>query len=344
MSNEISELIADVHEQVLYMQELGVEMLAFSGELRVESGEVLRCDPPPAISNLKSEISDRKVDLVPPVERPVAGSRLASLPTLSNRKTMPFFDKYNPAEMDLKGDISFGQSPKASEPELSYEEIEENAVSYGTPRGEQKALRDESQTIADLLTLHPIEQIRAEIGPDCVRCKLSTLGRSKVVNSVGNFNADLMFVGEAPGADEDAQGEPFVGRAGQLLTDIIKAMGFGRLDVFIGNINRCRPPGNRAPEPDESVVCKPFLFREIAVVRPKVIVVLGATAAQNLLETKVPIGKLRGHFHDYLGTKVMPTFHPAYLLRDPHKKREVWEDMKMVRDYLQSEPPAVAGG
>jgi DNA polymerase len=156
-----------------------------------------------------------------------------------------------------------------------------------------------------------------------------------VVNSVGNFNADLMFVGEAPGADEDQQGEPFVGKAGQLLTDIIeKGLQIARKDVFIGNINRCRPPGNRAPEPDESVVCKPFLQREIAVVRPRVIVVLGATAAQNLLETKVPISKLRGHFHDYLGTKVMPTFHPAYLLRDPHKKREVWEDMKMVRDYL----------
>lgn len=108
-----------------------------------------------------------------------------------------------------------------------------------------------------------------------------------------------------------------------------------RKDVFIGNINRCRPPGNRAPEPDESAACKPFLFREIAVVRPKVIVVLGATAAQNLLETKVPISRLRGHFHDHLGVKVMPTFHPAYLLRDPNKKREVWEDMKMVRDYLR---------
>jgi uracil-DNA glycosylase family 4 len=120
-----------------------------------------------------------------------------------------------------------------------------------------------------------------------------------------------------------------------LLTDIIeKGLGIPRKDVFIGNINRCRPPGNRAPEPDETVQCKPFLQREIAVVRPRVIVVLGATAAQNLLETKVPIGKLRGQFHDYRGTKVMPTFHPAYLLRDPHKKREVWEDMKMVRDLL----------
>ena len=158
-----------------------------------------------------------------------------------------------------------------------------------------------------------------------------------MVNSVGNFNADLMFVGEAPGADEDRLGEPFVGRAGQLLTDIIeKGLLMRRQDVFIGNINRCRPPGNRVPDPDESIVCKPFLLREVAVVRPKVIVVLGAHAAQNLLDTKTPISKLRGHFHDYLGVKVMPTFHPAYLLRDPHKKREVWEDMKMVREYLST--------
>lgn len=179
-----------------------------------------------------------------------------------------------------------------------------------------------------------IEQIRAEIGPDCTRCKLATLGRKQVVNSTGNFNARLMFAGEAPGADEDIQGAPFVGKAGQLLTKIIEAIGLKREEVFIGNINRCRPPGNRAPEPDESAACKPFLIREIAVVRPEVIVVLGATAAQNLLETKVPIGKLRGRFHDFMGIKVMPTFHPAYLLRDPNKKREVWEDMKMVRDYL----------
>jgi DNA polymerase len=180
-----------------------------------------------------------------------------------------------------------------------------------------------------------ILSIREDIGRDCTRCKLATLGRTQVVNSVGNFNADLMFVGEAPGADEDLQGEPFVGRAGQLLTDIIeKGLQIPRKNVFIGNINRCRPPQNRAPEPDETLACKPFLLREIDIVKPKVIVVLGATAAHNLLETKIPIGKLRGQFHDYQGSKVMPTFHPAYLLRDPHKKREVWEDMKMVRDYL----------
>ncbi|MBL8185824.1 MAG: uracil-DNA glycosylase [Blastocatellia bacterium] len=185
-------------------------------------------------------------------------------------------------------------------------------------------------------TADTIGSIRAEIG-DCTRCKLHSLGRKQIVHSTGNFQADLMFVGEAPGADEDEQGLPFVGRAGQLLTKIIESIGLRRENVCIGNINRCRPPGNRQPEPDETAACRPFILREIAVVRPKVIVVLGATAAHNLLEVKTPISKLRGHFHDYFGVKVMPTFHPAYLLRDPHKKREVWEDMKKVRDMLRSE-------
>jgi DNA polymerase len=178
-----------------------------------------------------------------------------------------------------------------------------------------------------------IESIRAEIG-DCTRCKLSQLGRTQIVHTTGNFQTDLMFVGEAPGADEDQQGFPFVGRAGKLLTDIIVAMGFQREQVCIGNINRCRPPENRKPEPDETAACRPFILREIAVIKPKVIVVLGATAAHNLLQVSTPISKLRGNFQDYFGVKVMPTFHPAYLLRDPHKKKEVWEDMKKVRDYL----------
>ena len=143
-----------------------------------------------------------------------------------------------------------------------------------------------------------------------------------------------MFVGEAPGADEDIQARPFVGRAGQLLTKIIESIGFKREEVLIGNINRCRPPGNRAPTADEVAMCKPFLLREIAAVRPEVIVVLGNTAMKNLLEVKEGITKLRGIFQDYQGIKIMPTFHPAYLLRDPSKKRETWEDLKKVRDYL----------
>ncbi len=178
------------------------------------------------------------------------------------------------------------------------------------------------------------EQIHAEIG-DCTRCPLH-LERTHVVHTEGNRKARLMFVGEAPGADEDAQARPFVGRAGQLLTKIIEAIGLKREEVLIGNVNRCRPPGNRAPTTEEASMCKPYLLREIAVVQPEVIVVLGNTAMKNLLDTREGITRLRGRFQDYKGIKVMPTFHPAYLLRDPSKKRETWEDLKMVRDHLES--------
>ncbi|HJY28684.1 MAG TPA: uracil-DNA glycosylase [Pyrinomonadaceae bacterium] len=182
------------------------------------------------------------------------------------------------------------------------------------------------------------EQIHAEIG-DCTRCPLH-LERTHVVHTEGNRKARLMFVGEAPGADEDAQARPFVGRAGQLLTKIIEAIGLKREEVLIGNVNRCRPPGNRAPMPDEASTCKPYLLREIAVAQPEVIVVLGNTAMKNLLDTREGITRLRGIFQDYQGIKVMPTFHPAYLLRDPSKKRETWEDLKKVRDYLDSHRPS----
>ncbi|HZI85621.1 MAG TPA: uracil-DNA glycosylase [Pyrinomonadaceae bacterium] len=179
-----------------------------------------------------------------------------------------------------------------------------------------------------------MEQVWADIG-DCMRCSLHE-GRTHIVHTEGTSRARLMFVGEAPGADEDMQARPFVGRAGQLLTKIIESIGFRREEVLIGNINRCRPPANRPPTPDEVSMCKPFLLREIAAVRPEVIVVLGNTAMKNLLDVKEGITKLRGIFQDYQGIKIMPTFHPAYLLRDPSKKRETWEDLKKVRDYLDS--------
>jgi len=305
-----ADLTIDVREQMLYLQELGVELTSASVEIETRDGrqetgpknQEKRVETPQQVAAVTPRIVPP-----PPNERP-AGSLLASLPSLKDRMA-PRKVVASPTD-DVPVEETPVGIPKVTE----------------TPMIIEIAMPEPTETI---------EQIRAEIGHDCTRCKLSTLGRKQVVNSVGNCNAELMFVGEAPGADEDEKGEPFVGRAGQLLTDIIeKGLGIPREEVFIGNINRCRPPGNRAPEADESVVCKPFLQREIAVVRPRVIVVLGATAAQNLLETKVPIGKLRGQFHDYRGTKVMPTFHPAYLLRDPHKKREVWEDMKMVRDLL----------
>lgn len=178
-----------------------------------------------------------------------------------------------------------------------------------------------------------LPDIRAEIG-DCARCKLSA-GRKQIVFGSGNPNADLMFVGEAPGADEDEQGEPFVGRAGQLLTKIIEAIGLQRSDVYIANVIKCRPPNNRAPEPDEVATCEPFLFKQIDAIKPKVIVALGTHAAHALLKVDTTISKLRGQVIDYRGgIKLVPTFHPAYLLRSPDRKRDVWEDMKKVRALL----------
>jgi DNA polymerase len=185
-----------------------------------------------------------------------------------------------------------------------------------------------------------LEEIWRDIG-ECTRCGLCS-GRTQVVNTHGNHKARLMFVGEAPGADEDAQGKPFVGRAGQLLTKMIEAMGMKREEVIIGNVNRCRPPGNRQPTLEEAAICRPFLFREIATVRPEVIVVMGNTALRNLLEIKAGISSVRGRFHDYHGIPVMPTFHPAYLLRDPSKKRETWEDLKKVIDRLDESSRAAA--
>jgi uracil-DNA glycosylase family 4 len=182
-----------------------------------------------------------------------------------------------------------------------------------------------------------LDLIKSDIGPNCTRCKLCSLGRSQIVFGVGNPKARLMFVGEAPGEEEDKRGEPFVGRAGQLLTKIIEAIGLTRDQVYIANVIKCRPPGNRNPEPDEVAECEPFLFRQIDVMQPRVIVPLGKFAAQSLLKTMDPITRLRGRQFDYRGAVLIPTFHPAYLLRNPSAKREVWEDMKKVRAILQSE-------
>ena len=179
----------------------------------------------------------------------------------------------------------------------------------------------------------PLTLIRSDLG-DCTRCKLHALGRRQIVYGVGNPHADLMFVGEAPGADEDVQGEPFVGRAGQLLTKIIEAIGLTRADVYIANVIKCRPPGNRNPEPDEVEQCEPFLFRQIDSISPRVIVALGKFAAQSLLRTNDPITRLRGREFRCRNAILIPTYHPAYLLRTPSAKRDVWEDMKKVRTIL----------
>jgi DNA polymerase len=201
--------------------------------------------------------------------------------------------------------------------------------SLPTPAAAVPILRSAAEVLAD---------IRTDIG-DCTRCKLHTLGRKQVVFGTGSPDASLMFVGEAPGADEDVQGIPFVGRAGQLLTKIIEAIALRREDVYIANVIKCRPPGNRNPEPDEVGTCQPFLFRQIDAIAPKVIVTLGTFATRALLQTTDPISKLRGRIFDYRGAKLIPTFHPAFLLRNPGSKREVWEDMKKARALLQELAP-----
>ncbi len=297
MKNEVSDLISDIKEQVVYLRELGVESLSVNLPQR---NTQLDATPVPVRHTAAIEIPDF------PKPKPSApGSRLASLPSLTKRESaMP---KSNDIETVLK---SASTAP---------------AVDDSPLLGAIKGLPESSETM---------EQIWADLG-NCTRCPLHE-GRTQIVQTVGNYQSDLMFVGEAPGADEDAKGEPFVGRAGQLLNKIIEAIGLKREDVCIGNINRCRPPGNRQPTLPEANTCKPFLLREIAVIRPKVIVVMGNTALHNLLDTKVGISRMRGQFHEYYGVQVMPTFHPAYLLRDASKKREVWDDMKKVRDYLSS--------
>jgi uracil-DNA glycosylase family 4 len=195
-----------------------------------------------------------------------------------------------------------------------------------------------------------LKLIREDLG-DCTRCKLHQLGRQQIVFGVGNPRAELMFVGEGPGADEDAQGEPFVGRAGQLLNNMIKAMGLRREDVYIANIVKCRPPGNRQPERDECDTCSPFLMRQIATVKPKAMVALGATAAKNLLALNAPMAELRGRWYDFKpagsdpawpGARLAVTYHPAFLLRDPRQKGEAWKDLQMVMKYLGIEPPKKA--
>jgi len=319
VKEEFSTLLADVKEQILYLQELGVE----SFEIDLPEIESFKFQ----VQSSKSEIPRERLEKFVPADeilKSVAAinpkaeneetktarrsllesTKLSRLPTLPKRNTYPV-NKINESAREI---------------EMPTKQVEEMPSLFG----------DVIETLPE--SNETIEEIRLDIG-NCTRCPLHK-GRTKIVHSTGNIQADLMFVGEAPGADEDASGLPFVGRAGQLLTKIIEGIGMKREDVLIGNINRCRPPANRQPTLPEAHTCRPFLMREIAVVRPKIIVVMGNTAMKNLLDTKEGITKLRGEFQDYFGVKVMPTFHPAYLLRDPRKKREVWEDMKKVRDFL----------
>jgi DNA polymerase len=227
-----------------------------------------------------------------------------------------------------------------------------NASSPSSPKAgtAQEAQAPAGRAPIELLSPYPglnqtsnLDELRAFIG-ECTRCKLAP-GRTNIVFGVGNPKAELMFVGEGPGADEDARGEPFVGRAGQLLTDIIeRGMGMTRGNVYICNVVKCRPPGNRNPEPDEVAACEPFLMRQIDLVAPRVIVGLGTFAVQALLKVKTPISRLRGVWHEVRGARLMPTFHPAYLLRNPADKRLVWADIQEVMRALGWPVPRRSGG
>lgn len=243
-------------------------------------------------------------------------------------------------------------SASTQQPDLGEELIETLATvaDEQTIGQDQVAQQSYLPTVEDRAT--KLRVILDEIGPNCQRCKLAKLGRKQIVFGTGDPHAELMFIGEGPGADEDEQGLPFVGRAGQLLNNMIAAMGLEREQVYIANIVKCRPPANRTPERDECDTCSPFLMRQIRVIRPKVIVALGATAAKNLLAVNDSMASLRGRFYDFspprgLGDtdepfdcKLAVTYHPAFLLRDPRQKAEAWKDLQMVMKYLGLKPPA----
>jgi len=210
-------------------------------------------------------------------------------------------------------------------------------ASAGTLVGRLPSTPAEPSSLPDGDPEAALENLRSEIG-DCTRCRLCE-GRTHLVFGAGNPRAQVMFIGEGPGYEEDRQGLPFVGKAGQLLNRIIGAMGMAREDVYIANVVKCRPPENRTPLPEEAEICSVFLRRQIAIIHPRVICALGGVAVQTLLQTSAPVSRLRGEFRSLPdGTPVMPTFHPAYLLRNPEKKKEVWEDLKRVLDFLTRNP------
>lgn len=318
---ELLALVEGTAEYAAYLRELGVESI----EDQAGAGQMM------AVSATTREKMGR--------EAPTASENLAALRRNANAAAQA--DRQKAAKTELPSPATDGHT--VAEQQFTQHASEQTEMAKKkkypdpVPPPPQETLFGVVTPQDDESLPRPnetLEDIWKDIG-ECMRCPLCET-RTRIVNSEGNRKARLMFIGEAPGADEDASGRPFVGRAGQLLNKIIEAIGLKREDIMIGNVNRCRPPQNRTPTPSEAATCKPFLLREIDVVRPDVIVVLGNTAMKNLLNAKEGITKLRGQFQDYRGIKVMPTFHPAYLLRDPSKKREAWEDMKKVRDYLNT--------
>lgn len=318
LKESLQALVKDVGEHLSYLRELGVEGVEDDAEL--ESRTVTS-----SVSRSSDIVADVTATQSATLRRNAEEAGRQTVPTTSAPAKLAGGD----GAQTPQDQTEMAQRTTKRTPELEPPPPQETLFGEITPQDEASLPRP-GETLEDIWN---------DIG-ECTRCPLSAT-RTHVVNSEGNRKARLMFIGEAPGADEDMQARPFVGRAGQLLNKIIEAIGLKREDVMIGNVNRCRPPQNRTPTLAEAATCKPFLLREIAIIKPEVIVVLGNTAMKNLLDTKEGITKLRGKFQDYQGIKVMPTFHPAYLLRDPSKKRETWEDMKTVRDYLEKQKSGV---
>ena len=254
------------------------------------------------------------------------------------------------APVDLSGARRIAVEPLGSEPALSpADPVSAAAASGHLSEPELEPFIPKPVSLNDLIPLslsrvaaddrtHALEAIRAEIG-DCTRCPLAYAGRRNIVFGAGDAKARLMFVGEGPGADEDEQGLPFVGRSGQLLTNMIQAMGLQRDEVYIANIVMCRPPANRAPEPEEATTCAQFLARQIDTVRPEYVVALGATAATYLLGVRQSLASLRGRWHEVRGARAVVTYHPAFLLRDPRQKGEAWKDLQMVMAAMGLQGP-----
>jgi len=293
-----------------YLRDLGIYDLYRRDDPQTLLPESLRA----AIAEGTKRVPEVAKPVMPPqTSRPPLQPKAASLPV----QTQPDFDGES--------------SSRALPPEL--------AVPMPKPVSFDALAPLPAQMIAPADRAAALEAVRADIG-DCTRCPLAYAGRHNIVFADGDPNARLMFVGEGPGADEDATGLPFVGKAGQLLNNMIGAMGLKREQVYIANIVKCRPPGNRTPEPVEATTCSQFLLRQIDIVRPEVIVALGATAATYLLGVRQSLGSLRGRWHSARGAKVAVTYHPAFLLRDPRQKGEAWKDLQMVMAEMGLKPPA----
>jgi len=262
-----------------------------------------------------------------PYYRDRAASHSAAIESPSAPEQVPMpKDNGSLGVRSVNSDSKPPETPRVTTPELGRPALPIVQLSSGPSLFEEKVENDS------------LDHIREDIGPNCTRCKLYK-ARKNIVFGVGNPKAQLVFVGEGPGRDEDEQGEPFVGRAGKLLTQMIEAMGLKRSDVYICNVVKCRPPENRLPEKDEIATCSPYLFRQLGVIAPKVICALGSCSAQTMLQTTQGISRFRGEWFDYHGSKLIATYHPAYLLRNPPAKSEVWKDLQKIMAHLGLELP-----